>query len=119
MERNIQEAIRSLTEKPIFATSAERFLILNEYKSSFPELSQPERFSKILSILLSRVSVPLEEYDLLAGRCVDRELTEEEEALFQAHIKHPDYPGKTLFWSSGHCTYSWEMVVKEGFQEEF
>ena len=114
MERNIQEAIRSLTQKPIFATSAERFLILNEYKSSFLELSQPERFSRILSILLSRVSVPLEEYDLLAGRCVDRELTEEEEALFQAYIKHPDYPKKALFWSSGHCTYSWEMVVKEG-----
>lgn len=114
MEQNIREAKAALTQKPLFATSAERFLILNEVKSSYKELPQPLRFSKILSILLSRVSVPLEEYDLIAGRCVDRELTAEEEALFQAFIHHPDYPKRKLFWSSGHCTYSWDMVLNKG-----
>lgn len=111
---NIEEAKRALTEKPLFATSVERFLILNEIKSSYKELPQPLRFSKILSILLSRISTPLEDYDLIAGRCVDRELTEEEEALFQAHIAHPDYPTHHIFWSSGHCTYSWEAVAEKG-----
>lgn len=114
MEQNIREAMWSLTQKPIFATSAERFLILNELKSSHKELPFPLRFSKVLNALLSRVSVPVEEYDLLAGRCVDRELTADEEELFQAFINHPDHPKKILFFSSGHCTYSWDMLLEEG-----
>lgn len=80
--RNIVEAERALVEKPLLAASAERILILNEIKSMYPELSQPLRFAKFLAILLERVSVPLEDYDLVAGRCVDRELTDAEEAIF-------------------------------------
>lgn len=114
MERNIEEAKKALVSKPLLATSAERFLILNELKSSYKELSQPLRFSKILSALLSRVSVPIEEYDLIVGRCVDRELTEEEERIFRDYCADPDYPSRELFFSSGHCTYSWEMIVKYG-----
>jgi len=114
MKQNIAEAEYALTQKPLLATSAERFLILNELKSSWKELPQPLRFSRILSALLSRVSVPVEEYDLIAGRCVDRELTAKEEALFQTFIRHPDHPARQIFWSSGHCTYSWEMLVEEG-----
>lgn len=114
MRKNIEEAKRALTGKPIMATSVERFKILNEVKSMYKELPQPNRFSKILNVLLSRVSVPLEKYDLIAGRCVDRELNEEEEAEFQRYLKHPDYPGRRLFFASGHCTYSWEMLVSEG-----
>ncbi len=114
MKPNIEEARQSLVHKPLFATSVERILILNELKSSYKELPQPLRFSKILSILLSRVSVPLESYDLIAGRCVDRELTNEEEALFQEYIKSTDNLKRNLFYSSGHCVYSWEMLVNEG-----
>ncbi len=114
MIKNIEEAKRSLTEKPLFATSAERFLILNELKHSYLELPHPLRFAKILSLLLERVSTPLEDYDLIAGRCVDRELTAEEEALFQAYIVDPYYSSRKLFWSAGHCTFSWEAVVEEG-----
>ena len=116
MIQNIEEAQLSLIEKPILATSAERFLILNEIKSSFKELPQPLRFSRMLSILLSRVSVPLKEHDLVAGRCVDRELTEEEEQVFQAYLRHPDYPARRSIFPSGHCTYSWEMLVNEGLK---
>lgn len=114
MRKNIEEAKRALTEKPIMATSVERFKILNEVKSMYKELPQPNRFSKILNVLLSRVSVPLEKYDLIAGRSVDRELNEEEEAEFQRYLKHPDYPGRRLFFASGRCIYSWEMLVSEG-----
>jgi len=114
MIQNIEEAKKALTEKPIFATSAERVLILNELKSLYKELPQPLRFSKILSQLLSGVSIPLEKYDLIAGRYIDRELTPDEEIIFQQYIKHPDYPSRKLFWSSGHCTYSWEMLASDG-----
>ena len=33
MKRNIEEACLSLSQKPIFATSVERFKIMNEIKS--------------------------------------------------------------------------------------
>ena len=114
MEINVREAERALVEKPVFATTAESFLILNEIKSLYKELPHPLRFSRILGEVLSRVSVPLEEYDLIAGRSVDRELTAEEEVMFSEFVKHPDYPYGRLFYSSGHCTYSWESVVEFG-----
>jgi len=114
MTKNITEATLALTQKPLLATASERFLILDEFKSAYKELPQPLRFSKIFSNLLSRVSVPLEDYDLIAGRFVDRELTDEEEARFQEYIKHSDYPSKEFFLPSGHCTFSWEFVVQNG-----
>lgn len=111
---NILEAKDALENKPILATSVERVLILNEIKSSFKELPQPLRFSKMFSILLSRISTPLKEFDLIAGRCVDRELDEVEEKIFQEFINSPDYTTETVFMFSGHCTYSWDMVLEYG-----
>ncbi|MBO5269244.1 MAG: hypothetical protein J6B77_00555, partial [Clostridia bacterium] len=114
LTKNITEAERALVEKPLFATSAERVAILDELKSTHKEDPQPKRFAYFLSTLLSRVSVPLEDYDLIAGRCVDRELTPEEEERFQAFIKHPDYPQKSVWLSSGHCAYDWDVLAEKG-----
>lgn len=111
---NIREAEDALELKPMFATSVERVMILNDLKSKYKELPKPKRFAKFLSELLSRVSVPLERYDLVAGRCVDRELSEEEEAIFQRFIKDPEYPKKTIWFGSGHCMYDWDMLAEEG-----
>lgn len=112
--RNIMEADRALVEKPLLATSAERILILNEIKNKYDHLSQPLRFAATLSELLDRVSAPVEPWDLIAGRCVDRELTAEEEALFQAFLRDPANPRPRTFMNSGHCAYSWELVVRQG-----
>lgn len=114
MKLQIEEAERALVEKPIFATSVERFTILDEIKEQDAALPQPLRFSKFMSVLLSRVSVPLVEGDLIAGRCVDRELTEEEEARFQGFCKSPQNPRGKTFLDSGHCIYEWEYVVENG-----
>lgn len=111
---NIKEAEDVLVSRPLLATAAERVLILNEIKSEYKDLPQPKRFSKFLSVLLSRVSTPIEPYDLIAGRCVLRELSESEEEIFGALIKHPDYTDCNALLGSGHCTYSWDFVVKEG-----
>ena len=114
MERQIREAERALVEKPVFATSVERFMILDEIKDEYADLPQPLRFAKFMKILLSRVSVPLAEGDLVAGRCVDRELSPEEEARFQAFRASKSYPrGKTIN-DSGHCIYEWEYLLKYG-----
>lgn len=114
MRKNVEEALLALSQKPIFATSVERFKIMNDIKSQYKDLPQPKRFSRLLGEFLSRVSTPIEKHDIIAGRCVDRELTEEEEVEFSAYLKHPDYPARKLFFASGHCTYSWEMLVREG-----
>ena len=114
MRLNIAEAKDSLENKPLLATSAERFLILDEIIPSLNELSQPRLFSKTLSELLKRVSLPIEKHDIIIGRCVDRELTEEEEIKFLKFIKSPYHPEMRAFLSSGHCTYSWDMVVQKG-----
>ncbi|MBE6592644.1 MAG: hypothetical protein E7642_01475 [Ruminococcaceae bacterium] len=114
MKRNIEEADLELTSRPLFSVSSERVEILNEIKSKYKELPQPKRFAKFMSVLLSRVSVPLEEYDLIAGRCVFCELDEDGERMFKEYISSPDYPPRCAMLGSGHCTYSWEEVVSEG-----
>jgi len=112
--KNIDEAVWVLTKQPLFATTAERFLILDRIKSEYNDLPQPKRFAKLLSALLDGVSTPLREYDLIAGRIVNRELSTEEEARFQRFIRHPDYPSRRTMFSSGHCTYSWESAASLG-----
>ena len=114
MNRNIDEARRALEEKPLYAVSAERFFILDEMKSEFADCPQPQRFSKTLTSLLENVSTPIEDYDLIVGRSVDRELNEDEEKRFQAFIRHPDYPSNMTFLTSGHCSFSWNTLAKEG-----
>ena len=114
MKRNIDEAIRELTARPMFAVSVERVEILNRIRSLYGELPQPLRFSKFMSVLLSEVSTPIEEYDLIAGRCVFGQLDEEGEKLFGDFLRSSDCPYRYVFIGSGHCTYSWELVVEEG-----
>ena len=114
LDANILEAKKALTEKPLNAASAERFLILDEIKDKYTGLPQPLQFSHILGELLSRVSVPVEAYDLIAGRIVDRELTEEEEARFPAFLASPYYPARLTLFGSGHCSYDWESLLKLG-----
>lgn len=115
MQRNIAEAKKALVEKPVLATSVERMLILNDIKEDHLAWPQPKRFAYILSQLLSRVSVPLEPYDLIAGRCVDRTLTEEEEEIFVALQKDKNRPERHALFSSGHCSYDWDALVQLGF----
>lgn len=112
--KNIAEAEKTLISKPLLATSIERVMILKEAKEQYKDMPQPKRFASVLSTLLRRVSVPIEEYDLVAGRCVDRELTPEEEEIFQEYLHQPGGKTNGAFFSSGHCTYSWDYVVQEG-----
>ena len=82
MEKNIAEAKNALENKSLRSATAERILILNEIKGKNKELPQPLRFSAMMSELLERVSTPIEDHDLIVGRALDRELTEDEERLF-------------------------------------
>lgn len=114
MTKNITEAITALTKKPVLSTSAERVFILDEIKSEKKDLPQPLRFAYTMQTLLGRVSVPVEPYDLIAGRALDRLLTDEEEERFKAYNASPDNPNKIVLFDSGHGSYDWQSLVKSG-----
>ena len=114
MEKNITEAKNALENKPLLSATAERILILNEIKDKNKELPQPLRFSAMMSELLERVSTPIEDHDIIVGRALDRELTEDEERLFFEFLKSKDYPRKTVIFGMGHLSYDWEDIVELG-----
>ena len=114
MSVNVSEAITALTQKPVLSTSAERVFILDEIKSEKKELTQPLRFAFTMQTLLGRVSVPVEPYDLIAGRALDRLLTDEEEVRFKEYNDSPDNPNKIVLFDSGHGTYDWQSLLDFG-----
>ena len=84
LTENIKEAGRELTSRPVKATTAELLLIQNEIRRTHRDKPQPIRYGLYLAEILQRVSVPLEKYDLIAGRSIHRELSDEEETIFSA-----------------------------------
>ncbi len=110
---NVEEAKQALTQKPLFATSVERIKIMASLQNAYCDQPQPIRFGKIMNDLLANVSVPLQPYDMFAGRCVDRELTSAEEKDFQAFLAS-DNVYKTAVFSTGHCTLCWQDLVSLG-----
>ncbi len=110
---NVAEACEALTNKPMFATSVERVFIMESLQNAYQDQPQPIRAGRILQDFLSRVSVPLETYDRFAGRCVDRELTAEEEERFQAFLKSNNVY-RTAIFSTGHGTLCWDELAKMG-----
>ena len=104
LRRNIDEARAALTEKPIYAADAERILIAHSLMGKNADEPQPVRFARAMSEILDRVSVPLEDYDLIAGRVVHRELDDEEEEIFAELRRDLRSPYKGTIFSSGHCS---------------
>ncbi len=116
MRINIEEAVSALETKPLLSTTYERIFILDRIKGDKRELATPLRFSYMLRTLLSEVSVPLSAHDLIAGRIPDRELNDEEEALYQTFIKHPECPYRGVFCDGGHISYDWEFLLEYGLR---
>ena len=113
-EKNVSEAERLLVKKPLLSADAERILICYELRHKFSDEPQPIRYGKMLKELLNRVSVPLEEYDLIAGRVVSRLLNEEEEKLYASYIFEPDNPRMHTMFGVGHATLSWDFLLENG-----
>ena len=111
--KNIEEAGRELVSRPVKATTAELLLLQWELKDKYRDKPQPIRYGLYLDEILSRVSVPLEKYDLIAGRSIHRELTAEEEEIFQSYQTHKNRLAFTML-DNGHIVYSWDDVVRLG-----
>lgn len=110
---NVQEAKLALIDKSIKVTSLERIKIMHSLKDKYASLPQQLRFGHVLKDFLSQVSIPLKEYDLIVGRYVEKEPTEEEEAFCNDFFSS-DNLYKTTVLSCGHATLEWEYILNEG-----
>ena len=113
LTKNIEEARRELVSRPVLATTAELILLGWELKDRFRDEPQPIRYGLYLREILGRVSIPLEKYDLIAGRSVHRELSADEEEIFGCYKSDKNRLTLTML-DNGHTTYSWDDVVALG-----
>ena len=113
MKQNVQEAQKALVSKSIKVTSLERIQIMHSLKDKYAELPQQLRFGYVLRDLLSLVSIPLNENDLIIGRYVDKEVTEQEDEFCKAFFASSNLYKSTII-SCGHQTLDWERLVKIG-----
>ena len=114
LKTNIEEAGRELTSRPVKATTAELLLIQYEIRHKYNDKPQPERYGLYLGEILERVSVPLEKYDLIAGRSIHRELNAEEEKIFKTYCDERLLQIYRTMLDNGHAIYSWDDVVRLG-----
>lgn len=114
LTENVKEAGRKLTSRPVKATTAELLLIQNEIRTKHRDKPQPIRYGLYLAEILERVSLPLEKYDLIAGRSVHRELSAEEEAIFSAYQNDKAMKISQTMLDNGHAAYSWGDVAELG-----
>ena len=114
LKPNIEEAGRELTSRPVKATTAELLLIQYEIRHKYNDKTQPERYGLYLDEILQRVSVPLEKYDLIAGRSIHRELNAEEEKIFKTYCEEKLLQIYRTMLDNGHAIYSWDDVVRLG-----
>lgn len=111
---NVEEARLALTEKPLKATSINRIKILHNLKNKYTHLLQPLRFAAVMSDFLNEIDVPLAENDIIAGRYVDKPLSEEEEKLYQAFVSDKDNLYHNTLFEVGHCTFDWDDLIEKG-----
>lgn len=114
LTRNIEEAGRELVSRPVKATTAELVLIQFELRNKYRDEPQPIRYGLYLDEILKRVSVPLEPYDLIAGRSVHRLLDDEEETVFNTYLSEKQLKISNTMLDNGHAIYSWEDVAELG-----
>jgi len=114
MTTNVLEAITALRDRPVFSTFYERVTLSNELKSLYKDMPQPKRMGKILGEFLKKVSIPLEKYDLFAGRIAVKELTDDEETDFKSFLRDGESLYRQVFFGHGHCTFDWENLICNG-----
>lgn len=111
---NVEEARRALSEKPLKSTSINRIRILHKLKDKYSGLLQPLRFAAVMNDFLSEIDTPLEKNDIIAGRCVDKPLDEEEENLYREFVADKDNLYSNTLFEVGHCTFDWDDLIDKG-----
>ncbi len=106
-----EEIIDMLRNKPIESTLIERWQLIDQAGKLYGELPQPLRFGYGLTYVLEHCSLPIEPYDMILGRFVDRVPTEEEDAyLRQFHAENR----QIVMTDGGHITLDWYKLIDVG-----
>ena len=90
----------------------ERLEILHECAARYEGLTAGQRFGHTLMELLSRISTPIDEDDLIVGRVPEVLPTEAQEAWIAAQREALWAP--RWFYTDGHLTISWPRILNEG-----
>ncbi len=110
----IEETIDVLRNKDVKSTQYERIWLIDKLNNRYKDMPHALRQGYYSTYILENVSCPVEEYDILLGRVVDRKLTDEEEEKLK-QISENGYNEKAGFmWDWGHMTFDWENIVKIG-----
>lgn len=110
----IEETIDVLRNKDVKSTQYERIWLIDQIGDKYKNLPHALRQGYCSTYILENVSCPVEDYDILLGRVVDRTLTDEEETKL-SQICSNGYGEKANFmWDWGHMTFDWENVIKLG-----
>ena len=111
----MSETLEYSRNKPIDSTLTERWFLLDEATKACEGLSQPLIFGKGMAYILERASTPIEDYDILVGRFIEKVPSAEEEESLQniwgsgSSKKHP-----IVGLNRGHRVFDWETLVKIG-----
>ncbi len=118
-------------------TFYERITLLFESEHLFEHLPYAERYGKTLAYILGRMTVPIEEEDLLVGRVFEKVPSRDEWEYVESVYKSwwadrtPEEIQKDILWfysrswlrcrppwfySFGHLALDWEKLLSEGLQ---
>ena len=115
IELQISKTLDYSRNKPIDSTLTERWFLLDEATKACEGLSQPLIFGKGMSYILERASTPIEDYDILVGRFIEKvPSAEEEEALQNIWVDGSSKKHPIIGLNRGHRVFDWETLVKIG-----
>ncbi len=108
----VDEAVSSLTQKPLKSTTFERVCLLHKANELYGDLNWQQRYSKSIYYLLQNCSTPVKDYDLILGRVEDKVLSAEEERVFLSLSANSGRPSG--FRDGGHKSFYWKDLVEKG-----
>ena len=115
IELQISKTLDYSRNKPIDSTLTVRWFLLDEATKACEGLPQPLVFGKGMAYILERASTPIEEYDILLGRFIDKVPTsEEEEALQNIWVEGSNKKHPIVGLNRGHRAFDWETLVNLG-----
>ena len=106
IELQISKTLEYSRNKPIDSTLTERWFLLDEATRECEGLPQPLIFGKGMTYILERASTPIEDYDILVGRFIEKVPSAEEDEEIQAEwlryqysiwFSHPSVEG-IMYW---------------------
>ncbi len=107
--QRLKDKLFAMDDRTLFL---ERLEILHECATRYAGLTAGQRFGHTLMELLSRISTPIDDDDLIVGRVPEVLPTEAQEAWIAAHRKALWAP--PWFSTDGHLTISWPRILNEG-----